>query len=115
MRSSVKDPIAAFFDPLVLLTMMSTLGLIIGILAYASTPPLSRKIVALCVIVGLLGLITMVLQMRAIIRAKYVLRTLAELYKEGLGLTLAVKGNHPDNLNPYFEWRGRGVKLESCV
>ena len=107
MRSSLKDSIASFFDPLVVVTMMTTLGLIVGILAYASSPPISRKIVALCFAIGLLGLLTMLLQIRAILRGKYVQKRLAELYAEGRGLTLAVQMTHSDSLDPFSDWRIR--------
>jgi hypothetical protein len=111
MRSSVKDPITAFFDPMGVVTMMTTLGLIVGVLAYASAPPISWKVIILCSVIGLLGLITMILQMRAILRGKYVVKRLGELYKEGLGLTLAVKNQHPDSLDPFCEWRDRVMKF----
>jgi hypothetical protein len=107
MRTSLKDSIAAFFDPLVVVTMMTTLGLIVGVLAYASSPPINRKIVVLCFAIGLLGLLTMVLQIGAILRGKYVQETLAELYAEGRGLTLAVQLNHSDSLEPFSKWRSR--------
>jgi hypothetical protein len=48
MRTSLKDSIAAFFDPLVVVTMMTTLGLIVGLLAYASSQAIIWKIAVLC-------------------------------------------------------------------
>jgi len=107
MRTVLKDRIAAFFDPLVVVTMMTTLGLIVGILAYASSPALSWKIVILCFAIGLLGLLTMALQVRAILRGKYVQKRLAELYAEGRGLTMAVQMQYSNSLDPFSEWRTR--------
>jgi hypothetical protein len=47
------------------------------------------------------------LQIRAILRAKYVQNRLAELYAEGRGLTLAVRMEHSDSLDPFSDWRTR--------
>lgn len=109
MRSSVRDPIAAFLDPMVVVTMMTTFGLIIGILAlaYAASVVVGWKIVTLCFAIGLVGILTMLLQMRAILRAKYIQKRLAELYAEGREVTLAVLMNLSDSLDPFSDWRAR--------
>lgn len=108
MRSYLKDLLTAFLDPLVVVTMMTTLGLIVGILAYASSSPrISWKIVILCFGIGLLGLMAMVLQIRSILLGKYVRERLAELYTEGREVTLAVQMGIPDRLEPFSNWRTR--------
>jgi hypothetical protein len=108
MRSSVK-PFAALLDPMVVVTMMTTFGLIIGILAlaYAASVAVGWKIVTLCFAIGLVGILTMLLQMRAILRARCAQKKLAELYAEGRGLTLAVVMNLSDSLDPFSDWRAR--------
>lgn len=109
LHSSLKDLISAFFDPLVVVAMMTTLGLIIGILAFASTPPriIGWKIIIVCCAIGLLGLVAILLQMRRILSGKYIRERLAELHKEGREVTIAVGMRIAGSVEPFSEWRTR--------
>jgi len=67
---------------LVVVTVMTTLGLIVGILTLTTTHP-SPKVIALCAAVAVVGLITVLYQMRRQYRLDMARTLISELLAEG--------------------------------
>lgn len=85
MPKPLKTFLAATFDPMVVITVMTTVTLIVTVLAVASSAP-SKKVVALCLCIALVGLITIVIQIWRIINAKNIREQLGRFLKEGMAL-----------------------------
>lgn len=102
-----------FFDPLVVVTMMTTAALIITLLDYAAPPSggISGKTIMLCFVIGAVGLITIILQMRAVVKAKRIREKLAQFYDEGRAVSLAVRSQMEGCIEPFSDWRGRVIKF----
>lgn len=82
MRRFARRIASACFDPLVVVTMMTTFALIVGVLTYVS-PVLGRKGVALCAAIGIVGLIATTLQIRKILGRQSLREELGGLFYEG--------------------------------
>jgi hypothetical protein len=85
---AIQALVLAFFDPLVVVTMMTTLGLIVGLLAYnATSPSPSRGVVVLCWVIGLIGLFTVFLQIYRITKRKNLSWHLANFWVLGSNIS----------------------------
>jgi hypothetical protein len=90
-RSLLPESVAsAFFNPLVVVTVMTTLALILGVLSLASDPP-SRKILAVCAIIGVFGLLAVIYEIRRLYLLDIARRFISALLAEGSQLTLFVE------------------------
>lgn len=85
MRKKLGAIFTAFFDPLVIVTMITTISLIVGVLAYAVPKP-SKLAIGFCILIALLGGMTMIIQMRAIMHRKYIADKLGAFLLEGYAL-----------------------------
>ena len=81
------------FDPLVVVTAMTTLGSIVAILALAGSP--SKKVVALCLVIAVIGLITVIYQVRRLYRFDKARILIGELLAEGQQRVLAITSTPP--------------------
>ena len=70
-NSALRRIIGALFDPMAVIAIMTTLGLIVATLVYAGQN-VSRTIVIICFVIGGVELITMVLQIVSLRRARRV-------------------------------------------
>jgi hypothetical protein len=114
----IKRSAGAFFDPLVFVTAMTTLGLIVGILAlaitYSGPAAISCIVIFICVVVGVLGIIVIALQMHAIVKKKGLRDKLTALYLEGREVTnQSMMRPSPENQQLQEEWRQRVIGVLS--
>jgi hypothetical protein len=72
----------AFFNPLVVVTVMTTIALIIAVLSIVTRPP-SKTIVAICVLVGIFGLIAVIYEIRRLVRLDAAKIMISRLLAEG--------------------------------
>ena|ERR1041384_2972701 len=90
-----KLPPEIIFDPLVVVTAMTTLGSIVAILALVGSGGPSKKIVALCSIIAVIGLMTMIYQLRRLCRFDKARVVIGDLLAEGQELARTLISTHP--------------------
>lgn len=82
----------ALFNPLVVVTMMTTLTLILGVLAIASEPP-NKKVITLCVVFAVFGVLAVIYEIRRLVRVDMAKLIISKLLAEGEELTLYIVTN----------------------
>ena len=83
----------ALFNPLVVVTLMTTLALIIGVLSIVSKPP-SKTVFAICALLGIFGLIAVIYEIRRLVRLDKAKVMISRLLAEGEQLALFIVLNH---------------------
>lgn len=79
----------ALVNPLVVVTIMTTVALILGVLSLASDPP-SKKILVVCGIIGVFGLLAVIYEVRRLYRLDMARIFLSRLLAEGKAITMEV-------------------------
>lgn len=83
------------FNPLVVVTIMTTASLILGVLAMTSAP-VSKKVVAVCMVIAGFGLIAVAFELRRLHRTDRARILIARLLGEGQQVVLYTSTRIPD-------------------
>ena len=98
--SAVKSIFRALFDPLVVVTAMTACSLIVAVLALA-WPSVSKKVFVLCFVIGAIGLVTIIYQMRRLYRMDRLKVLIGHLIAEGHHLVLEVGAGLPGRFRDF--------------
>jgi hypothetical protein len=80
---------------------MTSIGLIVAILALVGSGP-SKKIIAVCIIIALIGLLTVIYQVRRLYRFEKSRLAISDLLAEGQQRVLAITSSQPTrNISNY--------------
>jgi len=94
---SLKALFVSIFDQLAILTMLGILTLIITVLAYVSPSHggVSRKVLVLCFVIAIIGIIATVCRMRMVYRMNRARAVLSGRLAEGQRVLLAMRSSMP--------------------
>jgi hypothetical protein len=85
----------AIFNPLVVVTIMTTVSLILGVIAIAPEP-ISKKILTLCFLIGLFGVVAIIYELRRLVRHDRARILISRLLAEGQQVVLYTSTRNPD-------------------
>jgi hypothetical protein len=92
----IKLVLTSLIDPLVAITIMTTLALLFGILAFAKTPEggVSQIMITLCWGIGVFGLLAVITQIYSIVKRKRLQQRIANFYVMGHNIIVKLYQAH---------------------